>query len=122
MDLKILFCIVLGLLFNMIMCLVMIFLQFFIVCLEVILQASILVVHPMLASSPTHCCTVKLSCGVGGRMIFVRVCSCCMCGWVIQVRWSWVLIMHTDFLTRWYVFRCCFQTFCCLWGRKPPCW
>jgi hypothetical protein len=36
----------------------------------VILQASILIVCPMLASLLTHFCIAKLSCGVGGRMIF----------------------------------------------------
>lgn len=30
---------------------------------------SILAVCPMLASSLTHCCIAKLSCGVSGRMI-----------------------------------------------------
>ena len=71
----------LGLLFNMTMYLVMTFLQFMTDSLEVILQASILAVRPMLASSPTHCCIVKLSCEVDGRMVFVRVCSCCMSKW-----------------------------------------
>ena len=73
-SLKILLCIVLALLFNMIMYLVIISLQFL-----VILQTSILVVCLMLVSSPTHDFTVMLSCGVGDRLIFVRfvvvVCS-----------------------------------------------
>jgi hypothetical protein len=56
-----------------------------IVYLELILRVSILAVHPMVASSPTHYCIVKLSCGVGGKMIYVRVCSCCMFGWVTGV-------------------------------------
>ena len=43
------------------------------VCVEVILQASILAIYHMVASLLTHCCIVKLSCGIGGRMIFVRV-------------------------------------------------
>ena len=54
-------------------------------CLEVVLWAFILAIHPIFASSPTCCCNVKLICGVGGTMIFVRVCSCCMSEWAIQV-------------------------------------
>ena len=55
------------------------------VYLEVILRASILAIRPMLVTSPTHCSIVKLPRGVGGRMLFVRVCGCHMYGWVIQV-------------------------------------
>ena len=73
-GLKVLLCIVLGLLFDMIMYLMVA------VCLEVILRASILALHPMLASLLIHCYIVMLFCGVGGRMIFVRFCSCCMSG------------------------------------------
>ena len=62
-----------------------VFLQFKVVYLEVFLHAFILAVPPMLASLLTHFCTIKLSCGVGGTMIFVRVCSCCMSWWVIQM-------------------------------------
>ena len=50
------------------------------ICLEVLLWASILAIRPMLASSLTHCCIVRFFCGIGGKMIFVRVCSCCMSG------------------------------------------
>ena len=78
------FYIVLGLLFNMTMYLMMDFkIKNYGHLFEVILQASILVVRPMLASSPSHYCIVKLSREVGGRIIFVRVCSCCMSKWVI---------------------------------------
>ena len=55
------------------------------ICLEVILRVSILAVCPMLANLPIQCCIVKLSCGVGGKMILVRICSCCVSGWGIQV-------------------------------------
>ena len=78
-GLKVLLCIVLGLLFDMIMYLMMV------VCLEVILQASILALHPMLAGLSIHCYNVMLFCGVGGRMIFMRVCSSCMSGKVIRI-------------------------------------
>ena len=84
-DLEFFVCIVLGLLFNIIMYLVMGFLQFMAVCLKVNLQASILVVCPMLTSSLIHCCIAKISCVVDGRMIFVRACSCCMSRCIIQV-------------------------------------
>ena len=42
-------------------------------CLEVILQASNLVVRPILTSLPTHCCITRLSCGVSDRMNGVGV-------------------------------------------------
>ena len=51
------------------------FYTFMTICLEVILRSSIVVVCSILANSATRCCMmVKLSCGVGGMMIFVRVC------------------------------------------------
>lgn len=77
--------IVLGLLFDMILCVVMLFKQLMTVRLEVILQAYILAICPMLTSLPTHFCIVKSSCGVGGRSIIARVCSCSMSKWIIQV-------------------------------------
>ena len=63
----------LGLVFSMSLYLVMVFLQLMADCLVVILWASILVVHPMVASSLIHfyrCVTIQ---GVGDGCIFEYV-------------------------------------------------
>lgn len=55
-----------------------------VVCLEVILWAFILPVCPMVLSSPTHFCIAELCCGIGGKMAFVKVYSCCMSGGIAK--------------------------------------
>lgn len=121
-GLNIFLCIVLGLRLSIVLYLAVAFLQLMAVCFVVILCASIFAVRPISARSFVHCWIDDVCCGMGGKLIFVRVFSCWMSGWEVHVGYAWVVLLRMAFLMLWYILSCCFHIFCCLRGRKPPCW